>query len=169
MRLSVTQLTDAVTERVQLLATRLRVLEDKDAIRELVARYGPMADAGDAAGVAGLWSESGTYAVGGVAEAKGQAAIAGLIDGEMHQNLLAKGCAHLLGHVAIELDGDTAVARGHSVVFCRDETGYIVWRVAANRWELTRMPEGWRVSRRINAPLDGGEAARMLLGFADLA
>ncbi|MBK6490886.1 MAG: nuclear transport factor 2 family protein [Sphingomonadales bacterium] len=154
-------------ERVQALATRLRALEDKDAIRELIARYGPMADSGDASGVADLWSESGTYSVGGVAEAKGQAAIAMLIDGEMHQNLLAKGCAHLLGPVAIVLDGDAAIARGHSVVFCRDESGYRVWRVSANRWELIRTPDGWRVSRRVNAPLDGSGEARQLLGFGD--
>ena len=67
-------------ERVQALATRLRALEDKDAIRELIARYGPMADSGDASGVADLWSESGTYSVGGVAEAKGEAAIANRAD-----------------------------------------------------------------------------------------
>lgn len=163
------QLTDSLAERLQAVASRLRALEDREQIREVIARYGPMADAGDAAGVAGLWIENGTYSVGGVAEAKGREAIAQLIDGEMHQTLLEKGCAHLLGPVAIELDGDSAIARGHSIVFCRDEQGYAVWRVSANRWEMIRTPDGWRASKRFNAPLDGGEAARALLGFPDKA
>ncbi|MBL0114478.1 MAG: nuclear transport factor 2 family protein [Sphingomonadales bacterium] len=155
---------EALTERVQG-ACYPPSRNDKDAIRELIARYGLMADPGDASGVADLWSKA-AYSVGGVAEAKGQAAIAMLIDGEMHQSS-CKGCAHLLGPVAIVLDGDAAIARGHGVVFFRDESGYRVWRVSANRWELIRTPDGWRVSRRVNAPLDGSGEARQLLGFGD--
>ncbi|MGC1470745.1 MAG: nuclear transport factor 2 family protein [Sphingorhabdus sp.] len=145
------------------LETRLCVLEDKEAIRELIARYGPLADSGDSEGVASLWADDGSYAVGGIAEAKGRAAIAGLIDGETHRQLMRGGCAHLLGPVAIELDGDVAIARGHSVVFRQTDAGFEVWRVSANRWELERGTAGWQVRRRVNAPLDGSEAARALL------
>lgn len=148
------------------LETRLRALEDKEAIRELVARYGPMADSGDSTGVAALWADDGSYAVGGMAEAKGRASIAGLIDGETHRQLMKDGCAHLLGPVAIELDGDVAIARGHSVVFRQTDAGFEVWRVSANRWELERGAEGWLVRHRVNAPLDGSEAARALLRFS---
>lgn len=143
---------------------RLQALEDREAIRDLIARYGPLADSGDAAGVAALWTEDGSYAVGGMTEAKGRAAIAALIEGQMHQSLMADGCAHVLGPVAIDLDGDTATARGHSVVFRADGAGgWTPFRVSANRWSLTRTPEGWRVTRRENALLDGSEAARALL------
>jgi len=143
---------------------RLQALEDREAIRDLIARYGPLADSGDAAGVAALWTEDGSYAVGGMTEAKGRAAIAALIEGQMHQSLMAGGCAHVLGPVAIDLDGDTATARGHSVVFRADgEGGWTPFRVSANRWSLARTPEGWRVTRRENALLDGSEAARALL------
>lgn len=148
------------------LETRLRALEDKEAIRELIARYGPLADSGDSAGVAALWAGDGSYAVGGMAEANGRAAIAGLIDGETHSQLMQDGCAHLLGPVAIELEGDVATARGHSIVFRQTYAGFEVWRVSANRWELERGTEGWLVRRRVNAPLDGSEAARALLRFS---
>lgn len=148
------------------LEARLRALEDKEAIRELIARYGPLADSGDSVGVAALWAGDGSYAAGGMAEAKGRAAIAGLIDGETHRQLMRNGCAHLLGPVAIELDGDVAVARGHSVVFRHSDAGFEVWRVSANRWELERGSEGWLVRRRVNAPLDGSEEARALLTFS---
>jgi hypothetical protein len=148
------------------LEARLRTLENKEAIRELIARYGPLADSGDSEGVAALWINEGSYTVGGMAEAKGRAAIAGLIDGETHRQLMHSGCAHLLGPVAIELDGDVAVARGHSIVFRHSYAGFKVWRVSANRWELERCTEGWLVRRRVNAPLDGSEAARALLSFS---
>jgi ketosteroid isomerase-like protein len=148
------------------LETRLRILEDKEAIRELIAHYGPLADSGDSEGVAALWAEDGSYAVGGMAAANGRAAIAGLIDGETHRQLMRSGCAHLLGPVAIELDGDVAIARGHSVVFRYINAGFEVWRVSSNRWELERGSEGWLVRRRVNAPLDGSEAARALLSLS---
>ncbi len=101
-----------------------------------------------------------------MAEANGRAAIAGLIDGETHRQLMKDGCAHLLGPVAIELEGDVAIARGHSVVFRQTDAGFEVWRVSANRWELERGAQGWLVRRRVNAPLDGSEAARALLRFS---
>lgn len=148
------------------LETRLRALEDRDAIRDLIARYGLMADSGDADGVAALWSEDGRYAVGGMPEVHGRSEIAGLINGETHRHLMADGCAHILGPVAIDLDGDMAVARGHSVVFRHTAAGFEAWRVSANHWELERAGDGWHVRRRVNAPLDGNEAARALLGFS---
>lgn len=145
---------------------RLTALEDREAIRNLIASYGPLADSGNAEAVAALWTEDGSYAVGGMAEAKGRAAIAALIDGDTHRALMAAGCAHLLGPVAIDIDGDRAVARGHSVVFRNGPSAVEVWRVSANRWELVRTAGGWGVERRVNAPLDGSEAARALFGIS---
>lgn len=145
------------------LAARLRRVEDREAIRDLVARYGPLADSGDAAGVAGLWSDEGSYIVNGHSTAEGRRAIAGLIESREHQALMADGCAHLLGPLAIELDGDSATARGHSVVFRRTSEGFAVYRVSANRWTFARSDAGWQVMHRTNALLDGSEAARMLL------
>lgn len=145
---------------------RLRALEDREAIRNLIASYGPLADSGDAEGVARLWTEDGVYAVDGFPEARGHAAIAALITGPVHQALMARGCAHVLGPPVIDLDGDRASARCHSVVLARAGEAWEPVRVAANRWELTRTPEGWRVTRRVNALLDGREAARALLALS---
>jgi uncharacterized protein (TIGR02246 family) len=143
---------------------RLQALEDREAVRELIASYGPLADAGDAHGVAALFTEDGVYAVGGMGEAAGRAAIAALIEGDTHQHLLADGCAHLLGPVAIELSGDTAIARGHSLVIRHVDGRFEIYRAAANLWQLIRTPDGWRVKRRDNALLNGAAAARALLG-----
>lgn len=145
------------------LAARLTALEDREAIRELIAQYGPAADAGDAEAVAGLWATDGVYHLAGFGEARGHAAIAALITGPVHQSLLAQGCAHVLGPVAITLDADRALARGHSLLLRWTGTTFELHRVSANRWELVRTAEGWRVARRENALLQGDEAARALL------
>jgi uncharacterized protein (TIGR02246 family) len=142
---------------------RLQALEDREAIRDLIASYGPLADSGDAQAVAMLWTEDGVYAVDGFPEARGHAAIAALITGPVHQALMARGCAHVLDAPLIALDGERASARCHSVVLAKAGEGWEAVRVAANRWELARTPEGWRVTRRDNALLDGREAARALL------
>lgn len=148
---------------ITVLANRLQALEDREAIRMLIASYGPLADCGDSMGLASLWTEDGSYGIGGLGVAQGQAAIAGLIDGPVHQELMANGCAHLLGPVAIDLDGDRATARGHSVVFRHADGQFEAARVSANYWDLVRTDDGWRVSHRENALLDGSEAARTLL------
>lgn len=38
-----------------------------------------------------------------------------------------------------------------------------IHRVGANRWELKRTKDGWKVTRRTLRPLDGSEGARELL------
>lgn len=152
-----------MSHTLETLAMRMQALEDREAIRDLVACYGPLADTGDAQALAALWVEDGIYEVVGFATARGWAAIAALIDGPVHRALMAAGCAHLLGPLAIELDGDQATARGHSVVFRHEAGTFAAHRVSANRWTLRRTAEGWRVVHRANALLDGNEAARILL------
>lgn len=148
---------------------RLRALEDREQIRDLLARYGPLADAGDAAAVAALWTSDGIYAVDGFAEARGHAAIAALIEGPVHQQLMADGCAHVLSAPAISLDTDRAEALCHSVVFRQNPDGWGAVRVAANRWQLVRTGAGWRAARRDNALLDGRGAARALFAVSGAA
>lgn len=145
------------------LEARLKALEDREAIRDLIAQYGPLADSGNAEGVAALFAEDGVYAIAGFGEAKGRAAIAALITSANHQQLMTDGCAHLLGPVAVDLDGDSAVARGHSLVLRWTGAAFEVHRVAANRWELERSQGGWLATRRDNALLQGDAAARALL------
>lgn len=147
------------------LADRIKVLEDREAIRELICRYGPLADSGDAHAVAALFAEDGVYAVGGMGEARGRAAIAGLIAGPVHQSLMTDGCAHVLTAPQIDLAGDRALALCHSVVFSHQGGIWNAVRVAANRWELARTASGWLVTRRDNALLDGSAAARSLFSL----
>ncbi len=64
-------------------------------------------------------------------------------------------------HVRVE--GDTAVATCYQTLIMHREGGYRIDRQSANRWELARTADGWRVTRRTNRLLDGSAEARELL------
>lgn len=145
------------------LAVRLRHLEDRAAIQDLIAAYGPLADCGSAQTLAQLWIPDGEYVVAGFGAARGHAQIAALIEGETHQQLLAQGCGHVLSPHTISITGDEADARGYSVVFRHSAGTFEPWRVSANIWKFVRTVAGWRVKLRENAPLDGSNTARSLL------
>lgn len=133
---------------------RLTRLEDIEAIRNLIASYGPLADAGRAEDVAALWEDDGEYDVGGYGSAQGRAAIAALIDSETHRQLMADGCAHVLAPHRIEIDGNKAFAEGYSFVLHRRGDGLALWRVSANHWRFARQTDGgWRTTRRVNRPI----------------
>ena len=44
---------------------RLQRLEDIEAIRNLISRYSPLTDSGQAEAVARIWTEDGEYDIGG--------------------------------------------------------------------------------------------------------
>ena len=136
---------------------RLTRIEDLEAIRNLIASYGPLADAGHAVDVAALWTENGCYDVGGFGVARGRDEIAALIESPTHQALMESGCAHVLSPHSISITGSAAIARGYSTVYRKTERGMEPWRVAHNTWELARQPDGgWLVTNRINRPVAGG-------------
>ena len=151
-------------DRLERLEARVRQLEDRLAIGDLIASYGPLVDAGDAAGAAALWTADGVYDVD-TGRYDGAEGLAAMVESPGHQGLIGRGCAHLTSPPHIDLDGDVATAVCHSQLVLRreDGSGFEVLRATAHRWELVRTPEGWRVRRRTARLLDGGDAARELL------
>lgn len=138
---------------------RLDRLESIEAIRNLIASYGPLADSGQAEAVAKLWHEDGEYAVGGFGCARGHDAIAALIRSPTHRELMANGCAHILSPHTMTLSGNEALATGYSIVMRKAGDAFEPWRVSANRWTFERRDGEWKVARRDNAPLDGSRDA----------
>ncbi|HEY2757508.1 MAG TPA: nuclear transport factor 2 family protein [Pseudolabrys sp.] len=74
------------------------------------------------------------------------------------------------------INGDTAIAISYLQIITPHKdapqtevsghgtsTGFRIHRVGANRWELARTQDGWKVTRRTLRPLDGSEDARDLL------
>lgn len=152
-----------LAERLAALEQRVRAAEDRLAIYQLIASYGPAVDQGLAPETAALWVADGEYVVEGVGSWVGSEQLAAMVSGDMHQGLIQAGAAHVLSLPQIFLAGDSAIAINYSRLYVRDGDGFRALRVSANRWECARGPEGWRVRRRSNHLLDGSAAGRRLL------
>jgi hypothetical protein len=166
-----------IEKRLAVLEGRVNALEDQVALYQLMSAYGPLVDSGDAEATAALWTEDGVYDWGGgptpaegapvkegpAGAAYSQAAIADMVRGPYHQEIINTGAGHVIGLPHLKVDGDTAVGTSYSRLYRRDGDNFRTWRVGANRWEFVRTPDGWRVKQRINRVLNGDAEARELL------
>ncbi|MBS9375821.1 nuclear transport factor 2 family protein [Rhodococcus sp. B50] len=150
---------------VEQLTERVRRLEDRIEIMQLVAQYGPAVDSGSGDAAAALWTEDGRFDAVPQRRMKGRAEIAEMVHGPGHGSLIENGCGHVLTVPHIEIDGDEATGRSYALNIRWDaETDlFRVARVSANTWRWVRTPEGWRIAERVNANLDGTPAHREML------
>jgi hypothetical protein len=153
---------------VAALEERLRRLEDKEAIAELIATYGPLVDGGAADDVAAQWTEDGVYDVDEITM-NGRDEIRSMVRSKNHQGWIAGGCAHFLGPVKITVTGDEAVAVCHSLMIVNrggdfeKDPEFVVRRATAHHFELVRGTDGWLVAKRTSRVLDGRAEAPALL------
>jgi hypothetical protein len=152
-------------DRLVALEQRLSRVEDELAITRLVARYGPLVDAGEAGAVAELWAVDGRYDVEGW-QMESREDVAAMVRSPGHQHLIEGGCSHFLGPASVRVDGDTAVAVCESVLVRHRDGEFSVRRAGANRIDLRRAPSsphGWEIVERRTRALDGSAEARELL------
>jgi hypothetical protein len=158
------------------LEDRLRAVEDKLAIYHLIASHPPAADTGTDSYYRDAFAADGEVDLGGGKGATGNEKIAAIVKTPEHQAAIAGGLCHFAGLPRVELNGDTAVATSYLQIITPDRqatprelsghgasTGFRIHRVGANRWELQRGKDGWKVTRRTLRPLDGNDEARALL------
>jgi hypothetical protein len=158
--------TPDLAERIRALEARLQQLEDHAAIVRLISAYGPAADRSDGAAIQQLFSEDGTYELEGWSfdhQTMGQT-----VRTDLHTRYVLAGSAHVMSLPDVRLMGDRAVAINYSQVFVSEGDHWVVDRCAANRWELVRTTEGWRISRRVNRLLNGSDASVQLLGDGEV-
>ena len=155
---------------------RLRAVEDKLEILNLIASHPPAADTG--ADYYTKWSfvEDGVIDLGGGKGASGNEKIAAGQQSPGHLAAIAGGLAHFAGLPRVELNGDEAVATSYLQILTPHPTaephevpnhgvskGYRIHRVGANRWELVRTNDGWKIKKRTLRSLDGTDPAREIL------
>lgn len=151
--------------RMAALEQRLQQLEDQNAIYQLLTSYGPSVDSCSAAKTGALWTEDGVYDSSLAATPfVGRDGVADLVNQESHQGYVKQGCAHVISLPHIVISGDSAVATCYSRVYLREGDHYRVERVSANRWELERTGQGWRVKLRTNRLVMPADEHRALLG-----
>jgi hypothetical protein len=148
-------------DRLDALERRVRELEDTIAIYQVLASYGPSVDGGAGDAVHQLWTEDCRYDTdtgsGGMSSRDEVATMANNVGG------VPPRFAHVINTPIVVVDGDTAVATGHSTTYRRDGERFYPDRVSANRWELERVDGRWRTKLRVNRLLDGSPEARAVL------
>lgn len=163
---------------------RLRIIEAKLAIYELIASHPPSADSGLAEYTASVYTQDGVFNRGeGLDGAKGVEAIAAFILRPAHEEAIRGGLAHFAGLPLIDLRGNTAVVTSYLLLLQLDKegapremanhgisTGYRIHRVVVNRWELECHDGRWKIRSRTLLPVDGSDAPRRLLaqGLTDV-
>jgi hypothetical protein len=161
----------------QTLEQRLRLIEDRLDIYNLIASHPPSADTGAGDYTASVWAEDGVFDRGAeFPRPTGRAAIAGGSSNPEHHRAIEQGLAHFAALPYVRVDGDTAFAISYLQILVPDRVGplfdvpnhgssqgFHVHRVSANRWEFVRTTQGWKISRRTLRPLDGTPAARDIL------
>ena len=160
----------------QKLEDRLRAIEDRLEIYNLIASHPPSDDTGGDYYSRAVFAEDAVLDLGADKKAAGNEAIAAIVTTPGHRAAIAGGLAHFAGLPHIALDGDKAVVTSYLQILAPHPSaepievpnhgvskGFRVHRVAANRWELVRTPSGWKIKRRTLRPLDGSEEARKIL------
>jgi hypothetical protein len=163
-------------EAIATLRRRLSDVEDRLEILNLIASHPPAADTGTAAYYRDAFMVDAVTDLGGGKAARGNKAIGAIVERPEHQAAMAQGLAHFAGLPHIELHGDTAVVTSYLQILTPnvdaepatlaghgESKGFRVHRVGANRWELKRTPQGWKIARRELRTLDGSPEARELL------
>jgi len=158
------------------LEDRVRAVEDKLAIFHLIASHPPAADSGTDRYYREAFVADGEMDLGGGKGARGNDTIGALVKTPEHEAAIAGGLCHFAGLPRVEIKGDSAVALSYLQIITPDRqaaprevsghgstTGFRIHRVGANRWELKRSKDGWKVVRRTLRPLDGTDDARALL------
>ncbi|MFJ6095665.1 nuclear transport factor 2 family protein [Williamsia muralis] len=151
-----------VDDRLAHLELRLRQVEDRLAITQLLASYGPLVDSGDPDATAALWAEAGQYDVPGLLM-KSREDIRTMVSSSAHRTLIESGSAHFIGPASIAIDGDRAVAVCESILVLRENDAYRILLSGSHRIQLERLNEDWKITHRITRELNGDSEARELL------
>jgi hypothetical protein len=159
------------------LEDRIRAIEDRLEIYNLIASHPPSADTGGNDHIGASWVEDGLFDRGeNLSSPRGRDAIAKQVLSAEHQAAIAGGLAHFTGLPHVVIDGDAAIVTSYLQILVPQtqgdpvevpnhgsSKGFRVHRMTANRWELVRTPQGWKIKQRTLRQLDGSEGGRKIL------
>ncbi len=162
------------------LEDRILRIEDHLEIINLIAGHPPGADSASRDYAASFWAKDGTIDMGreGVPPT-GFESMLEILNAPGFKEAQRQGICHFAGPPHIVIDGDTAVATSYLQILAADpdgkpfelsahgtSKGFRVCRLSANRWELVRTPEGWRIKSRTIRSMDTPGARDLLRGVA---
>jgi hypothetical protein len=173
---------NTLEQRVAVLESRVRELEDDREIRQLLSRYGFNADQGRSEEWVDLFTENGALEVAlprAWSAGVGDSAAAGpdhessendtvvrhegsealrsfILDPDLHKAIEGMSL-HILDHnLLTTIDGDAATAESYNVTLVRRGSQMTLFNASINRWTLARVHGAWKIEecrrRRPGAP-----------------
>jgi uncharacterized protein (TIGR02246 family) len=128
--------------------TRLKTLEDKEQIVQLLIDYGRHLDARDLAAYASLFAADGEW-VGGFGTVKGRANIQAFMEKSLGTGPNRGGSHHIMSNFVITVKGDTATAWSRWTFVTPGERGATIAQAGRYDDELVRENGAWRFKRRV--------------------
>jgi len=157
-----TQTDSDLISRLEALETRVRTLEDTDAIRNLKSRYAELCDDNyNPDGIAALFVEDAVWESGQLGRFEGREAIRGFFQDASEIFTFA---IHYSLNSQIEVTGDTAKARWYLFMPCTvGDGGRAMWRAGIDDEEYVRMDGQWMFKNKkstsvFSTPFDTGWA-----------
>jgi hypothetical protein len=164
-------------KKASTLERRIRAIEDRLEIYNLIAGHPPSADTGAAHYAEAVFTADAVFDRGpDLSGATGNKAIGANLQSAGHQAAIAGGLAHFTSLPHVMVNGDTAVVVSYLQILTPRKSGesvevpnhgasrgYHIHRVVTNRWELVRSASGWKIKRRTLRLVDGSEPARDIL------
>lgn len=157
---------------------RLQAIEDRLEILNLIAAHPPGADSASHDFAESFWLEDGTVDMAG--QPKGYESMIGVLNTPGFAAAQRQGICHFTSLPHIEIDGDRAVATSYLQILAADpdgkpfelsahgtSKGFRVLRLSANRWELQRAPQGWRIKSRSMRGMDNPASRELLRQTAE--
>ena len=164
-------MTDATRNRT--IEERLQAIEDRLEILNLIAAHPPGADSAAHDFAASFWLADGTVEMAG--QAKGYESMIGVLNTPAFAEAQRQGICHFTGLPHIAIEGDRALATSYLQILAANpegkpfelsahgtSKGFRVLRLSANRWELERTAEGWRIKSRTMRSMDNPGSRELL-------
>ncbi len=128
--------------------TRLRALEDKEQIAQLLIDYGRHLDSRDLAAYAALFATDGEW-VGGFGTVKGRANIQAFMEESLGAGPNRGGSYHIMSNVVITVKGDSATAWSRWTFVTPGERGATIAQAGRYDDTLVRENGAWKFKRRV--------------------
>ena len=138
---------------------RLKALEDKEQIAQLLIDYGRHLDSRDLAAYAALFANDGEW-IGGFGKVAGRANIRAFMEKSLGAGPNRGGSYHIMSNFVITVKGDTATAWSRWTFVTPGERGAAI--AQAGRYDDTFVRENgvWRFKRRVASNDTAPPAAR---------
>lgn len=152
-----------LAQDLEALKQRLQVLEDKEAIRDVLTQYSLNADLDRTDTFLKLWTEDGTFDLGpqmGIWHGRDQIK-QHVMNAPFHRSITTRS-QHLMLDFEIDVDGDTATAAGYVLITVRWQAGWGIARCVIRTFRFRRVKGHWLIQESVSRETGDPECQKLI-------